>query len=484
MSIDFINTIVKTFGIYILAFITSFKIIGNKKISFLEWLTVVFTSCFLTFLYIVLKKYIDVIFIITLSIIIQSIVMNIMNSTGRIVSIPVLIANAISYSGFALSIAIELMPRQFLHIESNLINLILILIIETILILVILRLKRIKNGLSFLKNDNKNEYLELLVTSISCTIILAYGLFRKYHGDAMIRHDFITVLTLGVFMVIIVKKTLNLFYKQNLLKRTIEDYEHEIKEKDDEIEKLSSEKFEISKLNHEFYNRQKALEEKILNMNLESGNELAALDRIKDLTDEYSDKLTKMKRIPELPLTDIEEINDLFKYMQSECYKHNIEFNLQISGNIHYLVNNIIDRSKLETVIGDHIRDAIIAVNSSNNSNKSILAILGIKDEYYEFCVYDSGEEFDIDILCKLGLEPVTTHKDDGGSGIGFITTFETLKETKASLIIEEYNEGSNIYTKSITIRFDGKNEYIIKTYRGEEIKKKDLEDRIIIKNK
>ena len=56
MSIDFINTIVKTFGIYILAFITSFKIIGNKKISFLEWLTVVFTSCFLTFLYIVLKN--------------------------------------------------------------------------------------------------------------------------------------------------------------------------------------------------------------------------------------------------------------------------------------------------------------------------------------------------------------------------------------------------------------------------------------------
>lgn len=53
-------------------------------------------------------------------------------------------------------------------------------------------------------------------------------------------------------------------------------------------------------------------------------------------------------------------------------------------------------------------------------------------------CIYDSGIEFELETLKKLGLERITTHKKTGGSGIGFMTTFETLKECKASLIIEE----------------------------------------------
>ena len=71
------------------------------------------------------------------------------------------------------------------------------------------------------------------------------------------------------------------------------------------------------------------------------------------------------------------------------------------------------------------------------------------------------------------------------GTGIGFMTTFETMKETKASLIIDEMREMSNTdYTKSVTIRFDGKNEYRIKSYRSDEIKKKMKDNRIIIENK
>ena len=37
------------------------------------------------------------------------------------------------------------------------------------------------------------------------------------------------------------------------------------------------------------------------------------------------------------------------------------------------------------------------------------------------------------------------------------MTTFETLKDSKASLQIEEYNTQTTNYTKSVTIRFDGK---------------------------
>ena len=62
----------------------------------------------------------------------------------------------------------------------------------------------------------------------------------------------------------------------------------------------------------------------------------------------------------------------MFKYMQSECKSKNIQFNLQINGNIYHMINNKIAQNKLVTMIGDHLRDAIIAIEFSENSFKSI----------------------------------------------------------------------------------------------------------------
>ena len=62
------------------------------------------------------------------------------------------------------------------------------------------------------------------------------------------------------------------------------------------------------------------------------------------------------------------------------------------------------------------------------------------------------------------------------------MTTFETLSKTKGSLIIEEKYPMNNVdYTKVIKIRFDNKNEYIINSYRAEEIKKQCAGNRIKI---
>ena len=120
----------------------------------------------------------------------------------------------------------------------------------------------------------------------------------------------------------------------------------------------------------------------------------------------------------------------------------------------------------------------------ANNENKEILTILGIKNKKYELSIFDTGVDFEIETLLKLGLERVTTGADRGGSGIGFMTTFETLDKTKASLIITEYPIDNNRhYTKCVTIRFDGKNEYRICSYRAEDIKQCSKDGRIKIEN-
>ena len=482
MNADTINIIIKTFFINILSILVFLKINNYKILKNIDKIKVGLTVIIISCIYYVLKKYLDSL---TLSIIVYFVevicLSNITNLKLNRVLIATIISIVIVYFILGIAVALEFLLQTIFKIQNTITNLLLVFAIEFLIILMLLKLKRLKNGLSFLQRDN--EYIEITIVNISAVMILLYGLIGNELNK--IKHIYFYFLVLGILTAVIIQKTLIMYYKQKLLKDTIKQYETELEEKEKTIKKLSNEKYEISRINHEFYNRQKALELKVKEFTSETSNEIGILDRIENLTKEYSQNLQNIKGKEKLPLTNIPEIDDMFSYMQSECNNNNIDFKLQIRGEIYYLVNNIIPTNKLETLIGDLLRNAIIAINSSESKYKSILTILGIKEECYELCICDSGIEFEINTLLKLGLERATTHKETGGSGIGFMTTFKTLEETKASLIIEEKHEmQENDYTKAIKIRFDGKNEYKIISYRADSIKEKCKEEKRIIIDK
>ena len=82
----------------------------------------------------------------------------------------------------------------------------------------------------------------------------------------------------------------------------------------------------------------------------------------------------------------------------------------------------------------------------------------------------------------NLGKIPSSTHKDDGGTGMGFMNTFDTINKHQASIMINEYNKPcKDNFTKAIIIKFDNKNEFIISSYRAEEIQKKSNDNSPII---
>lgn len=479
------DLIIKQFSVNILIYLVAFKISNVKDINYKKIIKVIIGTIITTTIYAICKGYVNAVFLLMISFTIQCIFLSIIIKDNISIIILNLVSNAITYIIYTLATLIEIIPMVYLKIENNTLNFILITLISLILFILFSKIKRIRNGMKFLKRYKNQEYIDIIEINISATLILAYCLFGNYYGN-LTRHILISFIILGIIMFIMIQKTLILYYKQKLLEKTMADYEEEIKQKDEIIKELSEEKFKISKVNHEFYNRQKSLEKAVKdfinNTSTEMGNELTIINKINNLSKEYSNKMEKIKQVEKLPLTDVEEIDEMFKYMQSECIKNNIDFRLKIEGNIISLINNIIEKDRLVTLIGDHLRDAIIAINSGTNKFKSIIAILGIKDKYYEFCVYDTGVEFEIETLLKLGLEPVTTHKNTGGTGIGFISTFETINKCKASLIIQERNrKNTNDYTKAVIIRFDGKKEYRIKSYRADEIKKQAKDNRIII---
>ena len=92
---------------------------------------------------------------------------------------------------------------------------------------------------------------------------------------------------------------------------------------------------------------------------------------------------------------------------------------------------------------------------------------LGKIEENYGLAIYDTGIEFENETLENLGKKPSTTHAEEGGTGMGFMNTFDTINKYKASLIINEIGKESETnYTKAIIIKFDQKNEFKIDSYR------------------
>ena len=370
---------------------------------------------------------------------------------------------------------------------NNIASFVFILIISLCIFELVFRVKRIKNGFNFLNNKNINKTITIIAMLFTGVILLFFSILQKTDEINKITWLFFGDVLILVSIVIWTKSEITKQYKRNMKDRTIEIQKKEIDEQAKIIEDIKKENLRLAKAIHKYNNRLCALELGAKNLieksdKTEFADELCCiLKETKEISKCFSEETTIIKT--KLPVTSITGIDNMFKYMQKEAIKNNINFDLHINEKINSLIEETINKDRLETMIGDHLRNAIIAVNASNNSYKSILTTLGLVDGCYELSIYDTGIEFRIDTLLKLGKEQVTTHKDNGGSGIGFMTTFETLKESKASLIIEEYDPKTTNYTKSVTIRFDDKNEYKIRSYRSEEIKDKDKRKRMLIES-
>ena len=277
----------------------------------------------------------------------------------------------------------------------------------------------------------------------------------------------LVIYALSMFFTI--KQSFDLYYKQNLLEKDLKETKEELEAKKKEVEKLEIENLEFSKTSHSLAHKQKALEYRLSQLTkLGKINEDEEID-IKNELENISEEMYKEPEDIELAKTDITSIDNMFSYMQSECIKDNIKFELQVVGNIHYMVNNLISENELEIIIADHIKDAIIAINHSDNSNRSILVRIGKIDNVYSLYIYDSGIEFTKEVLDNLGKKPITTHADTGGTGIGFMNTFDTLNKTKASLIINEIGKPcEDNFTKALIFKFDNQNEFKVNSYKNE----------------
>lgn len=377
------------------------------------------------------------------------------------------IALAINYIILFLTTVLTFPINIFYNIKNDYINLMLIIIIYLILICLLFKIKKFKHGFLFLKRNIENEYIEIWVLNISSIILFSSIIFNSSNFQ-ITRKLFIGFIIFSIIMFITIQKSLQLYYKQRLLVQDLEETKKELEEKKKEIKQLEQENLNFSKTSHSIAHKQKALEYKLNELALK--NEIAEEIDVKNRLNNITKQISEEPEI-EIPKTNISEIDDMLNYMKSECIKNKIKFEVQLNGNIYQMINNHITKEELEILIADHVKNAIIAVKCSNNSNRSILVRIGKIDGQYSIYIYDSGIEFEINTLHKLGKIPSTTHKESGGTGMGFMNTFDTLKKHKASITINEYGKPvKDNYTKVIMIVFNKKDEFNIISYRQKEI--------------
>ena len=350
----------------------------------------------------------------------------------------------------------------------------LVFAVQLLLAVLIFRIRRFRKGFPFLFEG----YAIIAALIFSGAVLLLSALIDIAAESQAVLEYFLLltcVLVTGGIIYIWIRRGIKKTQITWATARNEELLRTEIAEKDREIRQLKNNHETMRAANHSVNHRLRAMELRVASLSetarkydAEFSGELAlTMADIQKLSRDYMASLENEKADTVLPSTNVRTVDDIFALFAERFADAEIDFKLKVTNGVVYMAESVIERGKLETMIGEHLQNAMIAVNKKS-ARRCVLAIIGQVGGSYEFSVYDTGIPFETETLTQLGLMRRTTHSDEGGSGFGFMKTFETMRECGASLIIKE-NKPGGAFSKAVTVRFDDKNEYIIQTYRPDE---------------
>lgn len=170
------------------------------------------------------------------------------------------------------------------------------------------------------------------------------------------------------------------------------------------------------------------------------------------------------KRCSSIPPTGISSVDNIIKYMEHKAYEMDIHFDVTFSLDLNPLIQKEISETDLNTLLADLLENAMIAAKYGDR--RHVLLNIHMLEDFYTVNIFDSGIPFSKEVLVDLGLKKHTTHKAEGGSGIGLTTLYGLLQKYGASLSIEEFAPDSGLYTKKISVIFNGLGQYTLITCR------------------
>ena len=353
----------------------------------------------------------------------------------------------------------------------------LIALLQLSITILFFKIRRFRNGMPFFKNDVFN-YLGIYTGII---IILCFIFMHNNNGSLYHLLPLTFLVISSIFIFIWWRSRLKATYIKAVYNRELEILKNE-------LATLKSDNEVLSSLLHKDNKLIPALELTVRNFicsdNPSTQDKDKILAQLNKLSMERKGIISNCSTFNStLPSTGYMVIDALLNYMMQKCSASDITMNVNIIGNLDTFIGKIIDESDFNTILADLIENAFIA--TKYNNGKNIHVNINTESKFPALDIYDSGNAFDDNVLMNLGMKRITTHKDNGGTGIGLSSTYGLCKKYNASFVITEdinsenttfkdtnsknlisEKSSSNVitFTKKVSIIFDDKSEYRLKT--------------------
>lgn len=318
-------------------------------------------------------------------------------------------------------------------------------LLQLLFLFLLFQIPRLKKGIPDIEKTFSSD-IGILI-SISLLFIASLPLIKKDNFLLSLSAFFLTI-TIGILILLWWRKYLLNTYIHKAQHQTIQILENTIAEQKEELERLSKIIHKDNKLVGALY---LSVQELYASTRTEQGLELQK--ELELLSEERKGILQSYENSGEhLPKTKVFSTDVIISYLFRRALEKDIHFDVTITGDIRFMTESVLEEALLNTLLADLGENAIIATAKAERRN--ILLSLGVRDGQYCIDVFDSGADFDAGVIENLGRRRYTTHKSEGGSGIGLMTTLEILEKKKGSFELEELRENC-LFTKRVSIVLD-----------------------------
>lgn len=360
----------------------------------------------------------------------------------------------------------------YVYIYNSWLLMIFTTIIQSVFIVLLFRIKRLKSGMPFLiERGSSKTGVHVSVTLLIAASLL--GISKDYDFVKLI--PVLLILISGLIILAWWRKSLQKKYLDMIRTQEIQSLKDALAEKDAEIRRLRSHNDELAKIIHKDNKLIPALELAVRQYLETAENEpdpAARRAKAKTLLSQIESKAkerTGIIRVYELtskslPSTGVPSVDALLSYMLQRAIEYRVDFDVSLSGSVKRLVEDIADERDVNTLLADLTENALLA--AKKRASGKVLVNLGIADDCYRIDVFDNGAPFSKETIARLGLERTTTRAGEGGSGIGLMSLFEIIGKYNASFVIEDIF-GNTRYTKKVSVCFDQIGQFRVKTKEG-----------------
>lgn len=363
----------------------------------------------------------------------------------------------------------------------------IIFLVQCVIAQLVFRTRRMRKGLATLFRFGISEFGMFLSSSV-LVLMMFFCVLSQLLKKSDRKIDLTTVCFFVTLFCIIMlyfwlKKELRTTYKIKMMENGLTLLEKSLKEKDELVERLHRDNDNLAEMIHtdnklipSIVSNVRQVAKELTDGGEVSGEIASALQAADSLDEIYASRHHALEEYEAhrscLPSTGVAAVDAVLLYMQSRASSSGVEFKAYVETALPQMLEQAVGRMEFNTVLADLSENAII---SAKGREDGVVAVrIGQDGGRYFLAVSDNGKQFDVDVLRSMGKKRVTTHQDEGGSGIGLMTLFRILRHTGASFVIEELQCGETAgkYTKNLCVIFDGAGILRIVTDRADELKK------------